>query len=71
MLLNVEENFYALLDGADRCAFCRHPLRDEVSKLVAVGPDCARQYGIPHTLEAASRRLALRKKLLAEMEGAR
>jgi hypothetical protein len=60
-----DENFFALLDGADRCAICRKPLRDEVSKLVAVGPDCARMYGIPHTLEAASKRLELRKKLLA------
>jgi hypothetical protein len=61
------ENFYALLDGSTRCAICRHPLRDEVSKLVAVGPDCAKLYGIPHTLEAATKRLELRKKLLAEM----
>lgn len=70
-LIRQPENFFALLDGTDRCAFCRHPLRDEVSKLVAVGPDCAKQYGIPHTLEAATKRLALRKKLLAEMAGAR
>ena len=61
------ENFYALLDGVDRCAICRHPLRDEISKLVAVGPDCAKQFGIPHTLEAASKRLALRKKLLSNI----
>lgn len=60
-----EENLFALLDGADRCAICRKPLRDEVSKLVAVGPDCAKRYGIPHNLEAASKRLELRKKLLA------
>ncbi len=69
-LSTTPENFYALLDGIDRCAFCRHPLRDEVSKLVAVGPDCAKLYNLPHTLEAASKRLALRKKLLAEMAGA-
>jgi hypothetical protein len=64
------ENFYALLDGTDRCAICRHPLRDQVSKLCGVGPDCAKLYGIPHTLEAASKRLELRKKLLAETAGA-
>jgi hypothetical protein len=57
-------NFYALLDGANRCAFCHKPLRDQVSKLCAVGPDCAKKHAIPHTLEAASKRLALRKKLL-------
>jgi len=60
------ENFYALLDGSTRCAICRHPLRDEVSKLVGVGPDCAKVHGIPHTLAVASRRLELRKKLLGE-----
>lgn len=58
------ENFYALLDGVDRCAICHHPLRDPISKLVAVGPDCAEKFGIPHTLEAAQKRLELRKKLL-------
>jgi hypothetical protein len=59
------KNFFALLDGVDRCAICRHPLRDPISKLVAVGPDCAEKFGVPHTLEAAQKRLELRKKLLS------
>jgi hypothetical protein len=60
-----EDYFYALLDGAGRCAFCHKPLKDEVSKLTSVGPDCAKQFGVPHTLAAATKRLELREKLLA------
>src|SRR5262249_46123634 len=61
------ERFYALLDGTEGCSFCGRALRDEVSKLVGVGPDCARQYGVPHSTAAASRRLELRRSLLGEM----
>jgi Family of unknown function (DUF6011) len=60
------DRFYALLDGATGCSICGRPLRDEVSKLVGVGPDCARQWGIPHSRAAASKRLELRKKMLGE-----
>ncbi|MGD1210923.1 MAG: DUF6011 domain-containing protein [Candidatus Acidiferrales bacterium] len=62
-----DENFYALLDGATRCAICNKPLRDKISKLVSVGPDCAKKYGIPHNLKAASERLELRKKLFGQL----
>jgi hypothetical protein len=61
------DNFYALLDGASTCAICGHALRDAISKLVGVGPDCARANDIPHSLEAASKRLQLRKQLLGEL----
>jgi hypothetical protein len=61
-----EEVFYALLDASEGCHFCRRPLRDAVSKLVGVGPDCARKHKIPHSMEAANRRLALRRKILGE-----
>lgn len=64
-----DDAVFALLDSSQGCALCHRPLRDEVSKLVGVGPDCASQHGIPHNLEAASRRLALRKKLLGEDHG--
>lgn len=60
------ENFYALLDSSHGCAICNRPLRDEVSKLIGVGPDCARNNGIPHNMEAANRRLKLRRELLGE-----
>jgi hypothetical protein len=60
------EPFYALLDDSEGCAICGRALRDEVSKLVGVGPDCAKQNGIPHSLQAASKRLELRRKLLGE-----
>jgi hypothetical protein len=59
------DNFYALLDGTTSCAICNRPLRDEVSQLIGVGPNCARSLNIPHSMAAAGRRLALRKQLLA------
>jgi hypothetical protein len=62
------DNFYALLDGSQGCAFCCHPLRDEVSKLVGVGPDCARKHNVPHSMAAASKRLEIRRKILGETE---
>ena len=58
------DRFYALLDGARGCSICGRPLRDEISKLLAIGPDCARQMGIPHSRAAASKRLALRAQIL-------
>jgi len=66
-LTNADEDFYALLDSSNRCAICSHLLRDEVSKMIGVGPDCAERYGIPHTLEAASKRTARRKELLGKI----
>jgi hypothetical protein len=58
------DNFHALLDGSSGCAFCGRALKDEVSKLIGVGPDCAKQNGTPHTITAANKRLELRRKLL-------
>jgi hypothetical protein len=58
------DRFYALLDGARGCSICGRPLRDEVSKLVGVGPDCAHQWRIPHSRAAASKRLQLRAQIL-------
>jgi hypothetical protein len=58
------DNFFALLLGGLHCAFCKRPLRDELSRLIGVGPDCAKQHHIPHSKDAAERRLELRRKLL-------
>jgi len=58
------DRFYALLDGARGCSICGRSLRDEVSKLLAIGPDCARQWQIPHSRGAASKRLELRAQIL-------
>lgn len=66
VLVQEPDNFYALLDGSEGCAFCRRPLSDEISKLVGVGPDCARQNNIPHSMAAASKRLEARRCLLGE-----
>jgi hypothetical protein len=63
-----QEVFCALLDGTVGCALCGLPLRDELSKQVAVDPDCAHKHGIPHSMQAASRRLELRRTLLGEAE---
>jgi hypothetical protein len=60
------DHFFALLDGATSCAICGRPLRDEISKLVGVGPNCAHALGIPHSKEAAGKRLQLRRQLLGE-----
>jgi hypothetical protein len=59
-----QDRFYALLDGARGCSVCGRPLRDEISKLLAIGPDCARQMGIPDSRAAASKRLELRAQIL-------
>jgi hypothetical protein len=64
------DRFYALLDGARGCSICGRRLRDEVSKLVGVGPDCARQWQIPHSRAAAPRRLELRAQILGDAEPA-
>jgi hypothetical protein len=58
------DNFFAMLVGGLHCAFCKRPLRDELSRLIGVGPDCAQQHHIPHSHAAAEKRLALRRRLL-------
>jgi uncharacterized protein DUF6011 len=60
------ERFHALLDGASGCGICGRPLRDEISKLVGIGPNCARSWQIPHNMAAANRRLELRRQMLGE-----
>jgi hypothetical protein len=61
---NEADNFFALLDGSTGCACCGRALRDEISKLIGVGPECAQKHRVPHSKKAAERRLALRRKLL-------
>jgi len=60
------ENFAALLDRGARCCVCRRPLRDHVSTLLGIGPDCAKQFRMAHSLEAATRILQRRRELLGE-----
>ena len=36
-----------------RCISCDRPLRDEVSKAIGIGPDCAAGLGIKHSLSTA------------------
>jgi hypothetical protein len=66
LINNKADNFFALMDGSEGCAICGRPLRDEISKLIGVGPECAHKYGVPHSRQAAERRLTLRRKLLQE-----
>jgi hypothetical protein len=48
------DNFFALLDGAKGCAVCGRALREEMSKLVGVGPCCF--LGVRYTaLQGSSR----------------
>jgi hypothetical protein len=58
------DNFMALLDRSEQCCICRRPLRDHVSTLLGIGPDCAKQLRLPHGLEAANRILRRRQELL-------
>jgi hypothetical protein len=61
---NQPDNFYALLARGLRCSCCGRPLKDEVSKLLGVGPSCAKEMGIAHNVETANRVLACRRELL-------
>ncbi len=63
-----KDNFLALLDGSQGCAFCHRPLRDEVSKLIGIGPDCAKQNGIAHNKAAADAVLIRRHALFGKIE---
>ncbi len=64
------DRFAALLTRGTRCCVCRRPLRDHVSNLLGIGPDCAKQMQLPHNLEAANRILRLRKEILgADADG--
>jgi hypothetical protein len=62
------DNFMALLDRSEQCCVCRRPLRDHVSTLLGIGPDCAKQMRLPHNLDAASRILQRRKQLLGNSQ---
>ena len=42
------DNFMALLDRSAQCCVCGRALRDHVSTLLGLGPDCARQMKLPH-----------------------
>ena len=62
----ISENFFALLIGGQGCAIYNRPLRDEISRLIGVGPCCAEQWRIPHSRQAAEKRLTLRRHLLGK-----
>jgi hypothetical protein len=58
------DNFMALLDRSEQCCVCNRTLRDHPSTLLGIGPDCARQMGLPHGLQAANKILQRRRELL-------
>jgi hypothetical protein len=58
------DNFYALLSRGERCGCCGRPLKDEVSKLLGIGPNCAKSLHLPHDLTTANRILMRRRELL-------
>ncbi len=60
------DNFVALLARSNRCCCCGRPLKDEVSKLLSIGPNCAKAMRLPHNAVAASRVLARRRELLGD-----
>jgi Family of unknown function (DUF6011) len=61
-----KENFQALLAHGQRCCVCQRVLRDETSKLLGIGPECAAQMGLPHNMGVANRVLARRRELLGD-----
>jgi hypothetical protein len=63
---NKIDNLIALLDPTQGCACCGRPLRDPISKLLGIGPDCAAKYRIEHSRAAAERRQAKRRELLGD-----
>jgi hypothetical protein len=60
------ENFLALLARSERCSCCNRPLKDEVSKLLSIGPDCVKQMRLPHNLKVAGQIMKRRRELLGE-----
>lgn len=58
------DNFSALLDRSERCCVCGRALRDHVSTLLGIGPDCAKQMRLPHGLAVADKILQRRRELL-------
>jgi hypothetical protein len=62
------ENFVALLDCSEQCSICGRALRDHVSTLLGIGPDCARQLHLPHGLAAANKCQQRRRELLGTQE---
>jgi hypothetical protein len=63
------DNFMALLDRSERCCVCGRALRDHVSMLLGIGPDCAQHMRLPHSLAAADRIAQRRKELLGSGAG--
>ena len=60
------DNFSALLDRSKQCCVCGRALRDHVSTLLGIGPDCARQMGLQHGLTVADKILQRRRELLGD-----
>jgi Family of unknown function (DUF6011) len=65
-LINSRDDFMALLLTSDRCGCCGRPLKDEVSKLLNIGPNCAKRLRLPHDVSTANRVLARRRELLGD-----
>jgi hypothetical protein len=63
------DNFMALLDRSETCCVCRRPLRDHVSTLLGIGPDCARRVGLPHSIGVAGQIVGRRHELLGRVGG--
>ena len=55
------EALLALRKPGGRCCVCHRPLRDQVSRVLEIGPDCADHAGILHNAETVARVLKLRE----------
>ena len=50
------------------CSICSRPLRDQVSRVLMIGPTCAERMGAPHNEAVARRVLDLREKRRADLD---
>lgn len=61
---DAKENYPAFIPRSDRCFSCNRPLKDETSKAIGLGPDCAGSMGIPHN-EAIAKALQAKREHIA------
>lgn len=48
-------SYYGMLADTGRCDMCNRKLKDPVSKILRLGPDCARRSGLKHSSDLAKK----------------
>ena len=65
--MDLPAGYLAVMPLSKGCRICHRPLTDRISKVLRIGPYCARQLGVAHTASAASTIIAQRHTFLAEL----